>query len=89
MIVLAPDGSYSTSSGTSMAAAHVSGVAALLLERDPALTPDALSKLIVDTADDLGPKGRDKTFGAGLVDPQRALGTLPEPTTDTAATPSQ
>ena len=73
VLVLAPDGSYDTSSGTSIAAAHVSGAAALLLEKDPTLTPDQLIKLLTATALDLGPKGRDKTFGAGLIDPQKAL----------------
>lgn len=73
VLVLAPDGSYDTSSGTSIAAAHVSGAAALLLEKNPGLKPDDLIKLLMATALDLGPKGRDKTFGAGLIDPQKAL----------------
>ena len=73
VLVLAPDGSYDTSSGTSIAAAHVSGAAALLLEKTPGLKPDDLIKLLTATALDLGPKGRDKTFGAGLIDPQKAL----------------
>lgn len=73
VLVLAPDGSYDTNSGTSIAAAHVSGAAALLLEKIPGLKPDDLVKLLMATALDLGPKGRDKTFGAGLIDPQKAL----------------
>ena len=36
----APDDSYQIMTGTSVAAAHASGVAALLLARDPKLTPD-------------------------------------------------
>ena len=35
----APDGNYQVTSGTSVAAAHASGVAALLLARDPKLSP--------------------------------------------------
>src|SRR6266511_1632151 len=36
----APDGAYQFTTGTSVAAAEVSGVAALLIERNPLLTPD-------------------------------------------------
>ena len=39
IIALAPGGSYELATGTSIAAAHVSGIAALLLERKPSLTP--------------------------------------------------
>jgi subtilisin family serine protease len=60
-------------SGTSFAAAHVSGVAALLLERRPDLTPDAVRKVLLSTARDLGPKGRDDQFGAGLADAFNAI----------------
>ncbi len=69
-------GSYQLSTGTSVAAAHVSGVAALLLERKPDLRPDALRKILASTATDLGPKGRDSQFGAGLIDAYRAVQSL-------------
>jgi subtilisin family serine protease len=61
----APAGTYQLTTGTSVAAAEVSGVAALLIERNPALTPAAVRKILMDTATRLGPKGRD--YGAGLV----------------------
>ncbi len=61
------------STGTSIAAAQVSGIAALLLERKPDLSPDALRKILASTATDLGPKGRDEQFGAGLADAFRAI----------------
>jgi subtilisin family serine protease len=61
------------STGTSVAAAHVSGVVALLLALQPTLTPDAVRKLLLSTATDLGPKGRDDKFGAGLTDAHRAI----------------
>ena len=67
------NGGYQTSTGTSVAAAQVSGVAALLLQRKRDLTPDALRKILFATATDLGPKGRDEQFGAGLADAFRAV----------------
>jgi hypothetical protein len=69
----APNAGYQLSSGTSVAAAHVSGIVALLLERKPNLTPDAVKNIMLSTATDLGPKGRDKQFGAGLANALRAL----------------
>jgi hypothetical protein len=69
----APEGSYQFTTGTSVAAAEVSGVAALLIERNPALTPAEIRKILMDTAKDLGPRGRDRDFGAGLVNALKAL----------------
>jgi Subtilase family len=69
----APDGTYQLTTGTSVAAAEVSGVAALLMERNPSLTPAAVRKILMDTAKDLGPRGRDRDFGAGLVNALKAL----------------
>jgi subtilisin family serine protease len=63
----APDSTYQLTTGTSVAAAEVSGVAALLIERNPALTPADVRKILMDTAKRLGPKARDREFGAGLV----------------------
>ena len=69
----APEGTYQLTTGTSVAAAEVSGVAALLIERNPALTPAQVRKILMDTATHLGSKGRDRDFGAGLVN---ALGAV-------------
>jgi subtilisin family serine protease len=69
----APERSYQLTTGTSVAAAEVSGVAALLIERNPSLTPAEVRKILMDTARDLGPKGRDRDFGAGLVNALKAL----------------
>ena len=60
------DGYYELS-GTSMAAPHVSGIAALLKERFPEMTNIKLRSLLANAAEDLGAKGRDKHFGYGLV----------------------
>jgi len=72
----APRASYNFTTGTSVAAAHVSGVAALILERNPAIGPAALEEVLFSTARDLGAPGRDPMFGYGLVDPYRALNAL-------------
>lgn len=68
-----PEGRYAFSSGTSIAAAHVSGLVALILEKRPELDPDAVRKLLADSAVDLGAKGKDPVFGAGRIDAQAAL----------------
>ena len=69
----APDGAYQFTTGTSVAAAEVSGVAALLIERNPALTPADVRRILTSTAKDLGPKGKDRDFGAGLVNALEAV----------------
>jgi filamentous hemagglutinin family protein len=69
----APDEAYQMTTGTSIATAHISGVVALMLERDPALPPAEVRRILEATATDLGPKGKDKQFGWGLVNPQKAL----------------
>ncbi|MGQ9490229.1 MAG: S8 family peptidase [Anaerolineae bacterium] len=66
-------GGYSYMSGTSMAAPHVSGLAALILSRNPGLTPAQVRSLIEATVDDLGPTGRDIYFGHGRINAERAL----------------
>jgi subtilisin family serine protease len=67
-VLVAVPGGYDVSSGTSYAAAEVSGIAALMLQRDPALGPARLQRILMRTARDLGRKGRDAEFGAGLAD---------------------
>ncbi len=65
--------------GTSMATAHVSGVAALVLANGNASTPDGVRTVLESTADDLGTAGRDNTYGWGLVNAAAALGYSPGP----------
>lgn len=64
----APDEKYQMTSGTSFSAAYISGLAALMLERNPALKPDEVRAILMKTARDLGPPGRDDQFGAGEAD---------------------
>jgi len=64
---------YYLMDGTSMAAPHVSGVAALLIANGNATTPDDVRAALQETARDLGTAGRDDTYGWGMVDPYAAL----------------
>ena len=73
ILVPIPDSNYDLTSGTSFAAAHVSGIVALILERKPNLDPDSVRNLLLSTAKDLGPAGKDEQFGAGLVDAYQAI----------------
>jgi subtilisin family serine protease len=72
----APSDTYQIMTGTSVAAAQVSGIVALLLEAKPDLTPQAVRKTLLSSARDLGPKGRDDQFGAGLADAYGAVQAL-------------
>ncbi|PLL12000.1 hypothetical protein C0V75_14005 [Tabrizicola sp. TH137] len=55
-------------SGTSYAAPFVTAAAAILLSRDPTLTPAAIAERLRGTARDLGAAGPDEVYGAGLLD---------------------
>jgi hypothetical protein len=69
----APDEKYQMTSGTSFSAAYVSGIAALALERNPALKPSDIRVILTKTARDLGAPGRDDLFGAGEADAYAAV----------------
>jgi hypothetical protein len=59
--------------GTSAAAPHVAGVAALLREAAPSATAAEIGDALAASAVDLGPAGPDATFGAGRIDAVAAL----------------
>jgi subtilisin family serine protease len=68
-----PDATYVEDSGTSMAAPHVSGIAAgfMSVHREFIGRPDDIKRILMDTASDLR---RARSFqGAGLVDAMRAI----------------
>ena len=66
-----------TWSGTSMACPHVAGVAALMLEKNPSLSPAGLDSILELTAADLADPGKDNVFGAGLVNAFAAVQATP------------
>jgi thermitase len=73
--------SYDDFSGTSASAPFVSGVASLVVGRNPYLTGSAVSRIVTSSADDLGPAGWDASFGWGRIDAARALRATPLPDT--------
>ncbi|WP_214835531.1 S8 family serine peptidase [Exiguobacterium sp. s36] len=70
-----PYDSYGEMSGTSMASPVVAGVAALIKATAPSLTGDQIVKRLIDTADDLGARGKDEDYGHGRVNAAAAVNT--------------
>ena len=62
-----------SNAGTSFAAPVVSGAAALLKQKYPHLTANAISYILLNTTDDLGPPGTDAIYGRGKLNIKKAL----------------
>ncbi len=71
--VLNTTGNLAILSGTSMASPHAAGVAALVLSKNPRLTPDQVRTVLRGSANDLGAPGWDPLFGHGRVNARRAV----------------
>ncbi|UCE65425.1 MAG: S8 family serine peptidase, partial [Candidatus Zixiibacteriota bacterium] len=66
-----PGGNYTTASGTSIAAPHVTGAVAVIRGVNPDLDVDTIKEILILTAHDLpfnNPDGEDNTFGHGIID---------------------
>jgi subtilisin family serine protease len=80
-LTTSPGNSYLCAAGTSLAAPHVSGVAALIISQfghvapdgDMKMNPSAVEDILLGSAVDIGLPGEDKCYGVGRVDALRAV----------------
>lgn len=70
---------YGSLSGTSMAAPHVAGVVALMLQANPRLEPLDVKRILLATAQDLGTRGKDNQTGYGFVNAIAAVQVAKDP----------
>ncbi len=68
-----PVGDYKALQGTSMAAPHVAGAVAVLIEAFPTYTPGQITNILFETAEDIGEAGTDRIYGRGFLRLDRAL----------------
>ncbi|MDR9875497.1 autotransporter domain-containing protein [Pseudomonas allii] len=64
---------YANFNGTSMAAPHVAGSAAVLMQRFAYMSGDQISTLLKTTATDLGAPGIDALYGWGMINLGKAI----------------
>ena len=68
---------YNISSGTSFAAPHVAGTAALILQKNPQLTPEELKSILMTTSDDVFDQYNKKfpleVAGTGRINASKAI----------------
>ena len=84
-------GKYRRASGTSSSAPHVTGLAALILGKQPGLTIQQVRNYIIKGVDDIGVQGKDIDFGYGRINIKKTLdlmNTAPTMTPTRTPTPS-
>lgn len=77
---------YLSYSGTSMAAPHVAGVAAMLRQANPTLSAQSVADILRLSADDIGTPGIDPNSGFGRLNALRAVEAAAGPAPDTRFT---
>ena len=73
IVVADKDGGYTKTFGTSFAAPHVTGAAALVWQMFPFFSADQVRQTLLGTARDIGPPGVDEIYGYGLLDVGKAV----------------
>lgn len=75
MVLSTVPGGWNWTAGTSMAAPHAAGVAALIVGKNGgSMDPAQVLAIMKQSADDLGKPGKDAYYGAGRVNAARAVG---------------
>jgi len=72
-------GGYQKQQGTSQASPHITGITALMLQRDPALTPENVRSILQSTATPAGAGNPNNVYGRGRVNALAALQATPDP----------
>ncbi|OGC76378.1 MAG: hypothetical protein A2Z27_01330 [candidate division Zixibacteria bacterium RBG_16_50_21] len=62
-----PGGQYKLMSGTSMAAPMISAAVVILRQLDPEISVDQIKEVLIKTATDQGPAGKDNDYGSGVI----------------------
>ncbi len=62
-----------------MAAPHVAGLIALMLSKNPDISPEQIDSILETTALDLGTSGKDNNYGAGRIQCSLAIANVPAP----------
>ncbi len=70
---------YQSGDGTSMSSPFVAGTAALMLSKNPDITPVQIDSILEATALELGESGKDNTYGAGRLRCSLAVASTPAP----------
>lgn len=71
--VAKPGGGYEKNLGTSFAAPHVAGAAALVSQMFPYMTMEQVRQVLLGTAWDVGDPGVDEMYGYGILDVGKAV----------------